>query len=133
MNALGSCLCGEVNFEIIGDFESFYLCHCKHCQKDTGSAHASNLFSSTAKLIWRSGQDNINTFQLPFTKHVRSFCSNCGSALPSLQMNGKLVVVPAGSLDQDVSVKPNAHIFTSSRANWDHDLGNILYYDQLPR
>ncbi|HCA10651.1 MAG TPA: aldehyde-activating protein, partial [Marinobacter adhaerens] len=28
----GSCLCGTVTFEIEGDFENFYLCHCQHCQ-----------------------------------------------------------------------------------------------------
>ena len=32
----GSCLCGAVRFEVAGDFERFYLCHCEHCRKDTG-------------------------------------------------------------------------------------------------
>ncbi|MEL0605964.1 GFA family protein [Pseudoalteromonas undina] len=133
MSASGSCLCGEVNFEIDGDFESFYLCHCKYCQKDTGSAHASNLFSSVANLVWQSGQDKIKTYELPLTRHIKSFCSNCGSAVPSLQMNDKLLVVPAGSLNQDISIKPNAHIFTSSRANWEYGLENIKSYEQLPQ
>ncbi|QBG36900.1 GFA family protein [Litorilituus sediminis] len=133
MSVSGSCLCGEVNFEIDGDFESFYLCHCKYCQKDTGSAHASNLFSSVAKLVWQSGQEKIKTYELPSTRHIKSFCSNCGSALPSLQMNDKLLVVPAGSLNQDISIKANAHIFTSSRANWDCGLENIKSYEQLPQ
>lgn len=133
MSITGSCLCGEVKFEIDGDFESFYLCHCKFCQKDTGSAHASNLFSSTAKLVWQSGQDKIKIYHFPSTKHMKGFCSNCGSALPSLQMDGKLLVVPAGSLNQDISIKPNAHIFTSSRASWEHDLENIKSYEKLPK
>ncbi|WP_206485722.1 GFA family protein [Thalassotalea sp. G2M2-11] len=133
MSASGSCLCGEVNFEIDGDFESFYLCHCQYCQKDTGSTHASNLFSSVAKLIWRSGQENIKTYKLPSTKHIRSFCSNCGSALPSVQMNDKLLVVPAGSLNENISIKPNAHIFTASRANWDCELESIKSYKQFPQ
>jgi len=133
MSITGSCLCGDVKFEIDGDFESFYLCHCKFCQKDTGSAHASNLFSSTAKLIWQSGKGKIKTYHLPSTKHMKGFCSNCGSALPSLQIDGKLLVVPAGSLNQDISIKPNAHIFTSSRASWEHDLEIIKFYEQLPK
>ncbi|MCI3132528.1 GFA family protein [Phenylobacterium aquaticum] len=53
----GSCLCGGIAFEISGPFEAFFLCHCSRCRKDTGSAHAANLFSSTAKLTWLSGQD----------------------------------------------------------------------------
>lgn len=133
MSILGSCLCGEVNFKIDGEFESFYLCHCKYCQKDTGSAHASNLFSSIAKLVWQSGKEKIKTYELPSTSHIKSFCSNCGSALPSLQMNNTLLVVPAGSLNQDISIKPNAHIFTSSRANWECGLADIESYKQLPQ
>jgi hypothetical protein len=133
MSASGSCLCGEVTFEIDGDFESFFLCHCKYCQKDTGSAHASNLFSSVAKLLWLSGEDKVKTYELPSTRHIKSFCSNCGSALPSLQMNDSLLVVPAGSLNQDISFKPNAHIFTTSRANWESGLEKIKSYEQLPQ
>src|SRR5262245_45959705 len=65
----GSCLCGAVRFEIAGDFEHFYLCHCQHCRKDTGSAHAANLFSSKASLKWLAGQDKVTVFNLPNTRH----------------------------------------------------------------
>jgi len=60
---VGSCLCGEVRFEIVGDFDRFFLCHCGRCRKDTGSAHAANLFSSTAKIHWLSGQAKIKNFR----------------------------------------------------------------------
>lgn len=115
----GSCLCGAIAFEVEGTFERFYLCHCGHCRKDSGSAYAANLFSSTASLKWRRGQEKVTSFTLPSTRHSRSFCSACGSAVPSLQMDGALLVVPAGSLDSDIPIRPNAHIFTASRADWD--------------
>lgn len=129
---IGSCLCGKVNFKIEGDFENFYLCHCKRCRKDTGSAHAANLFSSTAKLSWISGEENVRTFTLPSTQHTKSFCSTCGSALPNLQMEGKLLVVPAGSLDSEFSMMPDAHIFVSSKADWDNDLEKLPMIEKLP-
>ncbi len=132
MTANGSCLCGEVRFEIEGDFESFLLCHCKYCQKDTGSAHASNLFSTTARLSWVSGEPLVKVFELPSTRHARSFCSNCGSALPGMQMDGELLVVPAGSLDGDLSIEPNAHIFVASKANWEEGLEYLPRFDGLP-
>ncbi|MGS0535694.1 GFA family protein [Pseudoalteromonas sp. SaAl2] len=128
----GSCLCGEVSFEINGEFESFYLCHCEYCQKDTGSVYASNLFSATAKLIWRSGENQVKTYQLPRTQHIKSFCSNCGSAVPNIQMNNTLVVVPAGCLNQDITIKPTAHIYKSSEAAWAKNLDKVQSYDQLP-
>ncbi len=129
---MGSCLCGQIRYEIEGDFESFFLCHCKYCQKDTGSAHAANLFTSTATLNWLSGQDKIAQFKLPTTHHTKSFCLICGSAVPSQQTNDASLVVPAGSLDSEVNIKPNAHIFVSSRANWDHWLEKTPSYERLP-
>lgn len=128
----GSCLCGAVRFEIDGEFERFYLCHCGHCRKDTGSAHAANLFSATAALKWLAGEDHVREFNLPSTRHSRSFCSNCGSALPIMQMGGKLLVVPAGSLNTDVPIKPDGHIFVASRAAWDDALEQVPRFDGLP-
>lgn len=128
----GSCLCGDIHFEIQGDFESFFLCHCRYCQKDTGSAFAANLFSTEAQLNWLQGRDKVRTFNLPSTRHEKSFCEKCGSALPSLQMNGSLLVVPAGSLNVDVPLKPNAHIFGSSKASWEKDLHNLKTFETFP-
>lgn len=129
---LGSCLCEQVKYEIEGSFDSFYLCHCKYCQKDTGSAHAANLFSTNAQLTWITGKDKIKTFNLPSTRHIKSFCKECGSAVPNQQMEGKLLVVPAGSLDTEITIKPNAHVFCTSKACWDDDLENIKKFEKFP-
>ena len=128
----GSCLCGTVVFEITGEFSHFFLCHCSRCQKGTGSAHAANLFSTTAVINWCSGQEKIKVYRVPKTQHSRSFCSACGSAVPNVQMGGGLLVVPAGSLDSRISIRPNAHICTSSRAMWDSNLEVIPEVDNLP-
>lgn len=133
MEYQGSCLCGAVKFKVVGDFENFYLCHCKYCRKDTGSAHASNLFSTEMQLIWLKGESYVKRFQLDKTEHVKSFCSNCGSALPNLQMDGSLVVVPAGSLDSKITIKPDGHIFISNRANWDESLEEIQKFERFPQ
>lgn len=128
----GSCLCGKVTFEITGDFASFFLCHCKFCQKDTGSAHASNLFSQKGQIKWLSGKEKVKTFNLPSTRHIKSFCSECGSALPTEQKEQDLLVVPAGSLDSEISIRPNAHIFCSSKATWSKDLNTINEFETFP-
>jgi hypothetical protein len=128
----GSCLCGEVRFEIDGGFDRFFLCHCGRCRKDTGSAHAANLFALNAKIEWRSGEPRIRTYQVPSTRHVKGFCSICGSALPTVQMDGTLLVVPAGSLDSAVDVRPDAHICVGSRAEWDRSLEELPQIQDLP-
>ena len=128
----GACLCGQVRFEVEGDFERFYLCHCEYCRKDTGSAHAANLFSSTARLHWLAGRDRVRLFKLPSTRHSKAFCGVCGSALPHTQMDGALLVVPAGSLSGDIPIRPDAHIFIASKANWDDALETIPKVERLP-
>jgi hypothetical protein len=128
----GACLCGVVRFEIEGEFERFFFCHCEYCRKDTGSAHAANLFSSSATLKWVSGEANVRRFNLPATRHSKGFCATCGSALPITQMEGKLLVVPAGSLNSEVRTKPDAHIFIASRASWDHALEKVPTFDKFP-
>lgn len=129
----GQCLCGTVSFQIKASFTGFYLCHCKRCQKDTGSAHAANLFSMDGEIVWQSGLPNVKSFNLPNTQHRKSFCAHCGSALPSVQMEGKMLVVPAGSLDGPVKVRPIAHIYCDDRADWDQDLHLIPNVPRLPR
>ncbi|PHR98330.1 MAG: aldehyde-activating protein [Oceanobacter sp.] len=112
----GSCLCGAVKYTVDGEFDSFYLCHCTYCQKDTGAAHAANLFSREAILTWVSGEDDITTYHLPETRHCKSFCKHCGSSLPTYEVPGVLLV-PVGSLDTQITLKPTARIFMASRAN----------------
>jgi hypothetical protein len=126
----GSCLCGAIRFEIDGAFERFFLCHCEYCRKDTGSAHAANLFSTSASLTWLAGEDETTFFNLPSTRHSRCFCSTCGSALP--YATGKFLIVPAGSLNSEISLRPEAHIFVASRAGWDEKLEDIPQVERFP-
>ena len=128
----GSCLCGQVRYEIRGAFERFYLCHCEYCRKDTGSAHAANLFSGNAELNWLSGADKVTRFDLPGTRHAKCFCNTCGSALPIVQKAPGPVVVPAGSLDSTVGIRPSAHLFWLSRASWDNALQSVPTVDAFP-
>ncbi len=132
MKYQGSCLCGEVTFEVVGDFDNFFLCHCERCRKDTGSAHAANMFSSTAKLEWLSGENKVKRFDFNSEGHIKSFCSECGSALPNIQMEGALLVVPAGSLDSEVGLKPQGHIYIANKADWDEGLEKLPRYEHLP-
>ncbi|QEN08178.1 GFA family protein [Oceanispirochaeta crateris] len=132
MKYLGSCLCGNIQYEVDGEFENFFLCHCKSCRKDTGSAHAANLFSSTAKLKWLKGEGEVKTFNYQNSGHIKAFCPNCSSALPNIQMDGTLLVVPAGSLDTDIDITPSGHIYLNEKAAWDNNLELAPKFEELP-
>lgn len=129
----GGCLCGAVAFEVKGEFEHFFFCHCSHCRKDTGSAHGANLFSSKATLNWLRGEEEVRNFTLPDTRHTKSFCSQCGSAMPNVQMQGQMLMVPAGSLDTQVDLAPTGHIFCASKASWEDTLDACPQFDGFPQ
>ena len=129
----GSCLCGAVKFELEGEFKKFFLCHCSRCRKTSGTAHCANLFAPGATLTWLSGEDKLSFYRLENTNFARTFCSVCGSNVPTDAKTRGLVVVPAGSLDTKVDLAPQAHIFMDSRANWDEKLNEITCFDQLPQ
>lgn len=122
---IGSCLCQKVRYEVTGDFTKFFLCHCSRCRKETGSAHAANLFSTEARLSWLSGQEHVKTFRLPDSRFSKSFCVHCGSALLTFHSESKVLLVPAGSLDSEIETPPTAHIFMASKANWDEHLETV--------
>ncbi|NVK43371.1 MAG: GFA family protein [Oceanospirillaceae bacterium] len=130
----GHCLCGAVTFEIQGPFKRFILCHCSRCQRASGSAHVSNLFCKPDQLKWLGGEDQVRRFDLTGADRFgKSFCTNCGSPLPHVGKDGSYLLVPAGSLDDDPGLRPQAHIFCANRAVWDDDsLERAPHFDQYP-
>lgn len=114
----GSCLCGEVKFECENSFSVFHLCHCKQCQKISGSAHVSNLFTRTENIHWISGVDKIRRFDQPGRTITDAFCEKCGSPVPYPSGADKALIVPAGSLDDCPNIAPQDNIFWAERAAW---------------
>lgn len=128
----GSCLCGSVKFEIEGEFKKFFLCHCSRCQKTSGSAHCANLFAPGAKLHWISGQDKVSFYRHPETNFARSFCSACSALVPTYVEARDIVITPAGCLDTDVTISPQGHLFTDSKASWDDILNDTPTFEKMP-
>jgi hypothetical protein len=128
----GSCLCGAVKFELDGEFKKFFLCHCSRCRKTSGTAHCANLFAPGAILNWLSGEDKLSFYRLENTNFARTFCSVCGSNMPTDAKSRCLVVVPAGCLDTDVDLTPQAHIFMDSKGNWDNTFNSLPTFDEMP-
>jgi len=76
----GSCLCGEVAFEVEGPFERFVNCHCSRCRKATGAAHSSEVIVAAAALRWLRGEAAVMRFDLPQARSfATAFCRICGS------------------------------------------------------
>ena len=115
----GSCLCGEVAYVVEGEVRGFYHCHCERCRKVTGTGHASNILVAADTVDWTRGEQQVQRYDVPGAKRFASvFCGRCGSYLPRVSPGFGLVAVPAGSLDHDPGIRPDARIFCASRTAW---------------
>ena len=128
----GSCLCNKVSFECDDNFEQFHLCHCIQCQKATGSAHASNLFTSPTNIKWLSGLDLVKRYDVPDRTISTAFCIECGSGVPYISVSGQSLIVPAGSLDSTPTLMPQDNIFCSEKAKWYDDALIAKQFNQFP-
>jgi len=127
----GSCLCGQVGYEIQPPFIFFHYCHCSRCQKSSGSAHSANIFLKIGQFEWTQGEDHVGRFELPSAEYFcTGFCTVCGSALPWLTRNGKYVLVPAGTLDDDPGELPERNTYWASRAPWYSDVVALPIFDE---
>ncbi len=115
----GSCLCGTVKYEVTGEAKRFFHCHCSRCRKSTGTGHASNLFVQPGTLKWLQGEAEIRSYKPPeAVRFANHFCGKCGSRVPRQAAGSDIVIIPAGSLDVEAPIKPQARIFQGSRAQW---------------
>lgn len=129
----GSCLCGAVQYEISGAPTKFYHCHCQRCRKATGTGHASNLFLQPGSINWLKGEELIRLYKVPEAKRFSNcFCTNCGSRVPRYVKEVDAVIIPAGSLDSEPPIQPQARIFWDSRANWSCSGDNLPVHSEYP-
>lgn len=129
----GNCLCEKVTFTMETKFKNFYQCHCHQCQRITGSAFASNLFTSVDNIQWLSGEDNITHYSHPEREFSKSFCQSCGSPLPFKNKKGTVLIVPAGCLSPTFTEKPRANIFVKEKACWTTEEAVIPAFDGFPK
>lgn len=129
----GSCLCGDVAYEVTGPPLRFYYCHCSRCRHARSAAHAANIFYKAEGFHWRRGEAAVQDFPLPGAEHFAvAFCRRCGGAVPRVAVEHGVVSVPAGSLDNDPGIHAGAHIFVDSKAPWDHITDSIPQFAERP-
>ena len=114
----GSCLCGEVRFEISGKLSGASHCHCSMCRKAHGAAFGTYAAAKAAEFRVVSGEGRITRYRSS-PEAVRTFCARCGSTLQWLrESKPEIVDVELGVLDDDPGVRPAYHIYVGSKAPW---------------
>ena len=115
----GQCLCGKVRYSLKADPIVTAVCHCKHCQRQAGSAFSVVVLAPAASVdidgelkTYRDTADSCAALD-------RTFCPNCGSAMFSKQPDQPdTIIIKAGSFDDTSWIKPAAHVWCDSAQPW---------------
>jgi hypothetical protein len=122
----GSCLCGAVTFVVEGEPLRAVNCHCGRCRRARSAAHAANLFTAADGVRFTRGEGNRGSYKVPEARFfTQVFCRTCGSAMPRIDRERGIAVVPMGSLDDDPGIRPQFHIFVDSKAPW-YEIVDVL-------
>ncbi len=115
----GGCLCGAVRYSADGEPAFVGVCHCRNCQRATGSAFASVVGMPEAALTITGSPKTFHDTGDSGKAMLRQFCPACGSSLfaRAAVMPG-MVMVLTGSLDDAAWVKPAVEIFCDSAQPW---------------
>ncbi|ESX55119.1 aldehyde-activating protein [Mesorhizobium sp. LSHC422A00] len=112
----GKCFCGTVQYEVADEFVYAAICHCSNCRRTTGSAFKPFAGIEREKLALAEGHHGLSHFG--DNSGHDAHCSRCGSLLYSLVRDGAYVHVAMGTLVDDPTIRPTAHIFVGSKAPW---------------
>ena len=117
----GGCLCGNIRYEFKRkDVISAGHCHCKDCQKITGSGKATIGFIRTNDLKINEDYKVYSVIGNDGTNVNRGFCPNCGSPIISfVTEQPHLKFIKAGSLDDSSWLKIESSFWSVSACNWD--------------
>jgi len=126
----GSCLCGNIRYEIHSELSEFGYCHCTSCRKASGSAHGANAGLERADFALSDPSGFLREYESSPGKY-RTFCANCGSPIYAyLTKTPDLIRIRLGTLDTPFSKHAVAHTFVADKAPWDEIEGNLPQFDE---
>ena len=120
-NLNGGCACGNIRYQLTASPLIVHACHCRDCQRITGSAFVINIWIE--KKFVETGSAAPASFKLKGGSgqtHEVFFCPRCGVYVWSRYHGapGDALFVRAGTLDDPDAVTPHVHIFTRSKLPW---------------
>ena len=117
----GGCTCRHVRYRLVGEPMIVHACHCRWCQRETGSAHALNAVYEAERVVHTAAEPEIvDTPSASGKGQNIARCPKCKVAIWSnYPGSGPLSrFVRVGTLDEPDRLPPDVHIFTSTKQPW---------------
>lgn len=131
----GGCACGKIRYRLRMPPMFVNCCHCRDCQRQTGSAFVINALTETDRIeLLRGAPEAVTTPTESGRPHDIYRCPDCKVALWSdYGRRPSLRFLRVGTLDDAAALRPDAHIFTRSKLPWVRLPENArafeIYYD----
>ena len=117
----GKCTCGKIRYRLRDRPLFTHCCHCRWCQRETGSAFVLNALIETDRISALSGQPHpVSTPSESGKGQTIVRCPSCHVALWSHYSGAghDFAFVRVGTLDQPDTCPPDIHIYTDSKQPW---------------
>jgi hypothetical protein len=130
----GGCLCGAVRYESAGEPQFSLQCHCRDCQRSSGTAFVAAMRVPSAGFrIVKGAPRSYVTRAESGNEVTRLFCGECGSPI-YIQVSTRpdIVGLRVGTLDDPSGFRPDANIFVKSAQPWVHLSPDLPKHDTYP-
>lgn len=116
----GGCHCGNIRYTVTGAPVVVAHCHCKDCQKLSGTGHSTGAMFATPQFEITG---NIAEYTLDSdagNQVTKVFCPICGSPIFGRNDGMKgFVTVSLGTMDESSKFEPDVVIFAGNKKPWD--------------
>jgi hypothetical protein len=117
----GHCTCGQVRYRMTDTPMFVHCCHCRWCQRETGSSFALNAMIEADRVELLSGTPEVVLTPSNSGKGQKiTRCPSCRIALWSNYggAGDRVRFIRVGTLAEPDRFPPDIHIFTQSKQPW---------------
>jgi hypothetical protein len=129
----GGCACGAIKYEAAADPVTMLNCHCRHCQRASGSAYAAIVVFDKGAVTLSSEPKYHASTGISGNRVDRGFCPECGNPVSiKLEALPNILGIQAATLDDPALFKPAVDLFTASAQGWDQMHPDLPKHPQGP-
>lgn len=131
--ATGRCLCGAVTYTVNNEPVRTAQCHCKDCQRASGTGHMSLAFFKEDDVDIQGKVNEYSVTADSGNTNTRQFCPQCGSRLFSRNSaRPGMMSVAVGSADDNSWFQPQAIFYHKDKPAWDQMDSSLPAFDAMP-
>jgi hypothetical protein len=131
--ASGACLCGAVTITIKGEPQGSGQCHCKDCQKASGTGHMSLAFFKREDVDLKGETASFGVTADSGNTNTRHFCPKCGGRLyGENSARPGVMAIAVGALDDNSWFACQRVVYVKDRPSWDVTPTDVPNFDMMP-